>query len=107
MTTRLPKRTDEDLLRRSLEGIVAEAYGHQARVAATEQRRSTASSSYAADVVTVRLESGEELSLFRKDFGGSRLPKDEPGRQRDRELYVYRELLAGANLGTARYYGSV
>src|SRR5262249_14124690 len=107
MTTRLPKRTDEDLLRRSLEGIVAEAYGPQARVAATEQRRSNASSSYAADVVTVRLASGEEFRLFLKDFGHSQFPKDDLDRQRDRELRVYRDLLGPAELGAARYYGSV
>jgi hypothetical protein len=99
MTARLTQRADEDALCRCLEGVSA--------VAAIERVRSADSSSYASEVVTVRLASGEEFRLFLKDFGSSRLAKDDPERQRDRELRVYRDLLAEADLGTAGYRGSV
>jgi aminoglycoside phosphotransferase (APT) family kinase protein len=47
------------------------------------------------------------VRLFLKAFGPSRLPKDNPDRRRRRELHVYRDLLAGAGLGTPEYYGSL
>jgi hypothetical protein len=94
-------------LRRCVERLVAERFGARAAVAGIERERSDHSSSYPSDVVTVRLAGGEEFRLFVKDFGSSEFPKDEPGRQRDRELRVYRDLLAGAGLGTAAYHGSV
>src|SRR5262245_60404836 len=102
-----PSPTDDEALRRGTERLVAEEYGGREAVAGVERERSDHSSSYPADVVTVRLASGAALRLFLKDFGSSELPKDEPGRQRDRELKVYRELLSGTALGTARYLGSV
>jgi len=104
--TALSQRADEEALRRCLEGSAAER-GSGPAIVAIDSRRSDHSSSYASDVVTVRLAGGEELRLFLKDFGSSALPKDDPGRQRERELRVYRELLAGAGLGTAGYRGSV
>src|SRR5438046_2303028 len=106
MLSAAPQQAAEDALRRCVEGIVARNYGGREAVAGIDRRRSDHSSSYPADVVTVRLTGGEVFRLFLKDFGSSGLPKDEPGRQRDRELRVYRELLAGAGLGTAGYHGS-
>jgi Phosphotransferase enzyme family len=106
-TAATPRQADDEALRRGAERLVAEEYGGREAVAGIERERSDHSSSYPADVVTVRLAGGAAFRLFLKDFGSSELPKDEPGRQRDRELRVYRELLAGAGLGTARYLGSV
>src|SRR5205823_228814 len=62
---------------------------------------------YAAEVLTVRLDSGAAFRVFLKNFGLSARPKDGPRQRREREVRVYRELLAGAGLGTAGYYGSV
>jgi aminoglycoside phosphotransferase (APT) family kinase protein len=74
------------------------------------RRRCPNSSSYDAQVLTARLDGGEDLPIFFKNLGASRFPKDEAARRRDRERSVYRELLRAAaaeDLGTARYYGSV
>src|SRR5262245_56840964 len=99
MTARLSQQADEDALSRCLEGI--------GTVAGIERVRSADSSSYTSEVVTVRLAGGEAFRLFFKDFGSSRLAKDDPERHRDRELGVYRDLLAEADLGTAGYWGAV
>ena len=48
-----------------------------------------------------------EVKLLLKDFGASRLPKDDLSSRRNRELRVYRDLLAGGGLGTAEYHGAV
>jgi Phosphotransferase enzyme family len=98
--------TDEDALRRCVERIAADG-GERPAIARIDRRRSDHSSSYVSDVVTIRLAGGEEFRLFLKDFGSSQFYKEEPRRQRDRELRVYRELLGGAGLGTARYHGSM
>jgi aminoglycoside phosphotransferase (APT) family kinase protein len=45
--------------------------------------------------------------VFLKDFGSSTHQKDAMRARRQRELSVYRELLAGAGLGTPRYLGAV
>ena len=64
--------------------------------------------SYETRRLDVRLASGRTLVLFLKDFGASRLPKDEPLRQRrERERWVYQRALAGAETGAPAYYGSV
>jgi hypothetical protein len=65
------------------------------------------STSYNTYLVTVQLATGSEFNLFLKDFGFSVRPKDSPKQRRERELRVYQDLLAEAELGTARYYGSI
>jgi hypothetical protein len=97
-------RADEDALLQCL--AVALGDGAPA-VTGVRRERSAFASSYDAEVVTVGLAGGGELTLFLKNFGASEFPKDEPARRRDRERTVYRELLADAKLGTASYYGSV
>jgi aminoglycoside phosphotransferase (APT) family kinase protein len=93
-------------LRRALEPIVADRCGARNVIATIDRSRCDASSSYASDLVTVRLTGGEELRFFLKDFSASQYRKEEP-QQRDRELRVYRDLLAGAGLGTATYDGCI
>lgn len=100
--------TTDDQLRRYVEQMVARRDGGgPSEIVGLERRRQDDGSSYAAEVVTVRLAGGTELRLFLKDFGSSRFEKDQPWQQRERELRVYRELLADAGVGTAKYYGSV
>jgi hypothetical protein len=55
----------------------------------------------------VHLSTGAEVKLFLKDLSSSRLCKDTLHQQTGREVCVYRHLLAGSGLGTARYYGTV
>jgi aminoglycoside phosphotransferase (APT) family kinase protein len=95
------QQANEEALRRCLEGAFS------GPVAGLSRSRSEVSASYDAYVVTARLAAGGQLKIFLKDFGFSRLPKEGLNQRRERELRVYRDLLAGAGLGTARYHGSV
>ena len=107
-TTVASQRSDEDVLRECLEEVVARNFsGRPSAVAAVERERSKYSSFYASDVITVRLESGEQFKVFLKDFGSFHHPKDTMKQRREREVVVYRDLLDGAGLDTARYYGAV
>jgi hypothetical protein len=102
------QQSDEHALRACLDDIVARHFGEaRGRVAQIQRKRSEFSSFYAADVITVRLSSGKEFKLFLKDFGSYHHPKDTMKDRREREVVVYRDLLAGADLDTARFYGSL
>jgi len=63
--------------------------------------------SYPTAAVTAGLRGGGAVRFFLKDFGHSHLPKDGVEARRLREVHVYRDLLAGAGLGTPEYYGSL
>ena len=102
------RQSDEEALRECMEDIVAaRSDGLTLPIAAVERKRSKYSSFYASDVVTVRLAAGNEFKVFLKDFGSYHHPKDSMEQRREREIAVYRDLLPNAELGTARYYGSV
>ena len=96
----------DDNLRLCIERVVTERFGPYSAIIALDRRRWHEASSYPAEVLTARLASGEELALFFKDFGSSAFQKVEPRLQRDRELRVYRDVLADAGLGTPEYFGS-
>jgi hypothetical protein len=101
-------QSDEDALRHCVEQIVAEHFDSCAsEIAAVTQKRSEFSSFYAADVITVHLKSGGEFKVFLKNFGSFDHMKDTMEERREREVIVYRDVLAGSGLATARYYGSV
>ena len=106
MTTPVANRAEADILRQCLERVVPQICGGQSRIAYICRSRSPYSSFYGADILDVRLSTGEELKIFLKDFGSYQNPKDGMTRRREREMRVYRDLLAGAPLGTAVYYGS-
>jgi len=104
------KRAAEDAaaLRDCVERIVAEQFAASpSAIAAIEQERSQFSSFYAADVITVRLTTGEAFKVFLKNFGSFHHAKDTMQARREREVIVYRDVLAGANLDTPKYYASV
>jgi aminoglycoside phosphotransferase (APT) family kinase protein len=86
-------------------GILNVEYGPSA-VRAVEPAPAELASSYPAHLVTVTLTGGRRLTLFLKDLSTRRYDRDLAQR-RSLEIAVYRDLLAGAGLGTARYYGSV
>jgi hypothetical protein len=98
---------DDAELRRWLERVVAERAASGKVIARVRRERFPHIGSYDCDALTVDLDDGEVLALFLKDFGYSRLSKDDRELRRDREMRVYRDLLAGAELGTPRYYGSL
>jgi aminoglycoside phosphotransferase (APT) family kinase protein len=98
---------DERALRDLLREIVADRFGSRASIAAIHRARSPVIGSYDCETLTVEVRGGEPLVLFFKDFGFSRLSKDDRELRRARELRVYRELLAHAGLGTPHYHGSL
>jgi aminoglycoside phosphotransferase (APT) family kinase protein len=63
--------------------------------------------SYDCEAVTVDLADATSRRFFLKDFAHSRQSKDDRDRRRDRELRVYRDLLAETDLGAPKYCGSV
>jgi aminoglycoside phosphotransferase (APT) family kinase protein len=59
------------------------------------------------DVVTVKLTNGSEQRVLLKDFGSSKIPKDNEAARRERELRVYRDILPTLELGAPKYLGSL
>jgi hypothetical protein len=95
-----PRSVAEDELCRCLEP-------HFPGIAAIRRHRSSAATSYASEVLTIELAGSKTQQAFLKDFGCSRLPKDDLPARRERELRVYRDLLDAPALGTATYYGAL
>ncbi|MDB4441903.1 aminoglycoside phosphotransferase family protein [bacterium] len=107
MNTNWTRQADEDAMRQCLEDIVSDICGTQSEIASIHRRRSDYSSWYSSDIITVQLVTGVELMIFLKDFGSYPRPKEGMVKRRERELCVYRNLLAEPNLGTPKFYGSV
>ena len=101
------KQSDEDVLRQCLERAAPDVFGEPSAIAEIQRSRFELSTSYDAYRVNVRMTSGDEIRVFLKDFAFSLRNKNDPKQRREREVRVYRDLLRGAGLGTARYYGSV
>jgi phosphotransferase family enzyme len=98
----------EAKLRRLLESeVLPKVRGNGAQIADLQSTPSPSATSYAARVVTVRLTDGATLRMFLKDFGSSRLFKEDASDRRARELHVYRDLLPDGELGVPAYYGAV
>jgi aminoglycoside phosphotransferase (APT) family kinase protein len=98
---------DAGVLRAEIERIASERFGRGASLAELTRSRFPYIGSYDCYAVAARTTEGHGLQIFLKDFGFSRQSKDDPERRRERELRVYRDVLAKAELGTAKYYGSV
>jgi aminoglycoside phosphotransferase (APT) family kinase protein len=107
MTTRLAAPADTRVMQQCLDPMIAEAFRAESPVCAIQWRRFEQATSYDAHVASVRLESGATRQVFVKDFRSTVRPKDAPKQRREREIRVYRDLLDGAELGTARYHGSL
>ena len=87
--------------------VLPKACGAHASIADLRSAPSPSATSYPAQVVTVRLTDGTTLLMFLKDFGSSRLFKEDARGRRARELHVYRDLLRDAELDIPAYYGAV
>ena len=98
---------DEDTLRDRLERLITDALDGSPAIISIQRKRSDYSSSYHSDIITAQLNTGERLKLFLKNFGSTRFLKDGAKQRRERERGVYQEILAGTDLGAAKYYGSV
>ena len=107
MSLDLATTTDNDTLRECLERLLPATLESSSVIINLQRKRSDYSSSYHSDIITVQFDTGENLTLFLKNFGSIRFLKDEAMQRRNRERWVYQYLLAGTELGTAKYYGSV
>lgn len=87
--------------------VVPRLLGRRCPVLHIDRQASSTATSYESYVVSAELADGRKLRLFLKDYGSSRRPRRHPTARRERELWVYRELLPRAGLGTARHLGAV
>src|SRR5436853_797942 len=98
-------------LRTALESALAERFGKAAHVAAVARRPCPYRTSFPLEELDVELEGGERLRVMLKDLSHGSLAPDaalaKPRSLHDplREIRTYRELLAGAGLGTPEFYG--
>jgi hypothetical protein len=96
---------DDVQLQLTVERLLGEALGGQARVSGLTRRACPFAGVYPADVLTVRLAGGRQIALFVKHLGPEQ--SDQPDKQRrDREVRVYEELLGEGGLPVPRYYGT-
>jgi hypothetical protein len=95
-----------DLLRAFVHQIVQRRYSGMT-IHSVQRGPASHVGSYSCQVVSVHLTTGERFELFLKDLCTSQLPKDGLSDRRERERYVYDQLIAHTELGTAEYYGSV
>ena len=104
----MPEVVDNALVQ-ALERAVLRKTGQADRVDRLEQRTLGAELySYDTRLVDVTFTSGKQVTYFLKDFGSSRLPKDESLRQRrERERAVYEDILSASSLGEPDYVGKV
>src|SRR5262249_19836935 len=96
---------DDTRLRLTLERLWQESRGCRIKAAGLRRRASPFATLFPAEVVSLVLETGEEVSFFVKHLGPEQA--DHPEKQcRDREPRAYAELLGGEGLPVPRYYGS-
>jgi hypothetical protein len=106
VSTQLDQR-DKDALRQCLEQGVSASLGRPCSIGSIKRTQLEQATAFRTEMITMQLDNGAELNVFLKDFGLSSLPKDNLPDRRERELRVYRDLLADAGLGTAKYYGAI
>lgn len=98
---------EEKALRECLDSFVKNLGKNSRSIVRVHRRPSGAASWYASEVLTVELSTREEFQVFMKDFGKYERPKEDMKGRRERERYVYKDVLSEADLGTAGFYGSV
>jgi thiamine kinase-like enzyme len=95
----------EHELQRFVEAILTKAVGYSAKIDCFGREPSPFATLFPAEVLTISLEGGGEISLFLKSLGSEEV--DHPDKQcRDREIRIYEELLKEERLPVAKYYGS-
>jgi hypothetical protein len=107
---REPPATDE--LREELARALGERRGAPVSITALERRPCAYRTSFALEELDLRLADGASLRLMMKDL--SRAALHEQARAAKpallyeplREIFVYRDVLEGAGLGTAEYFGA-
>jgi len=104
---------DAKALRAALETTLSHYFDAPRRVTGLERRLCPYSSSFVIEELDVTLDDGTRLAMILKDVSPSALTDQtrwvKPAflYHAEREIEVYRSLLAPAQLGTATYYGAV
>jgi phosphotransferase family enzyme len=99
-------------IRAELERALAERRGGRVEITAFERRPGAYRTSFAIEELDVGLEDGTRLRVMMKDLSRSALHEHALAAKPEllydplREIYVYRDVLEGAGLGTAVYHGS-
>ncbi|MGH2980378.1 MAG: hypothetical protein ACRDLQ_12195, partial [Solirubrobacterales bacterium] len=99
-------------IRAELERALADRRGTPVSITQLERRPCAYRTSFAIEELDVRLGDGTRLRLMMKDLSRAALHEHAQAAKPDllydplREIHVYRDLLEGASLGTARYHGS-
>jgi Phosphotransferase enzyme family len=97
-------RVDDGRLRLAIERVLARVDGEVPGIVAMTREPSPFASLFPADVVAISLGNGSERKFFVKFLGNEEADHPEK-RCRDREIRIYEELLADADLPVIRYYG--
>ena len=96
---------DETSLRLILERLLQVAQGPGVKASGLRREPSPFATLFPAEVLSVSLEGGGEVSFFVKHLGSEQ--SDHPDKQcRDREIRVYEELLREDHLPAVKYYDS-
>jgi Phosphotransferase enzyme family len=90
-----------------LEGALAEVLGGEPSITVLGRRPAEGTTSYESEILSLSIGADPPITVFLKDFGRRRLPKNHPDGGARREIAVYRQLLLEAGLGTPAYYGAV
>jgi hypothetical protein len=106
------RESSDELVSEVLEQSLSEARGAPARVLELSRRPFPYETSFAIDELDARLADGETLELLVKDVGRAGLSdlaasaKPTFALDQEREIVVYRDLLAGSRLSTPRFVGA-
>lgn len=87
-----------------LRWVISDAEGREMEPISVRRQASPFATLFPADILSVRLKGGGEVSLFLKHLGAEQA--DHPEKQRrDREVLVYQRLFRYPGLPLARFYG--
>jgi hypothetical protein len=96
---------DDAGLRFAIEDVLTKALRRSVKVTNLKRKPSAYATLSPAEIVSVSLKSGDNISLFVKHLGSEQA--DHPDKQcRDREIRIYEELLRDDDLPVVSYYGS-
>src|SRR3954470_12790220 len=104
------QRASDDELREFVRSALADRADVSARLRSVNRGAYEYNSSFAIEIVDVELEDGGHIPLIFKDLSPQALLDDARQIRRSelyspqREILVYREILAAAGLGTAAFY---
>src|SRR6266540_1196747 len=92
-------------LRKLVQELVERQLGSSVTISRLERRPSRFATLFPAEVLTIELRGGEQMSVFLKHLGAQEQPDHPEKRCREREVRIYERLLTDPALPVARFYG--